>query len=191
MQFASALTRDAHARSANTLGSLSRLRGRAGVGERLAPVFVAAPTLTLPRKRGREKSAARSRGRVCERRSRSTQDSIRIRLLNLTLRRKIGQIRRCKTVELRRRFCPFATMTGSPISAAGRRTRWRRSISPANAGFPTRNSTRGFRASPRICATRSGLRAATGSRWRCSGICSPCDPLRYFPIKWPGRTNQD
>ena len=43
-----------HAGAARVLRPLPRLRGRDGVGERLAPVFAATPTLTLPRKRGRE-----------------------------------------------------------------------------------------------------------------------------------------
>ena len=47
------MTGSNHADAARVLRPLSRLRGRDGVGERLAPVFVAAPTLALPRKRER------------------------------------------------------------------------------------------------------------------------------------------
>ena len=58
--------------------------------------------------------------------------------------------------------CRFVTTTGSRISAAARRTSSRSSISPANAASPTRNSTRAFRGSPRICAT--ALKVARGDR---------------------------
>ena len=55
-------------------------------------------------------------------------------------------------------FCQFATMTGSRISAAAHRTRWRSSTSPAGDASPTRNSTPAFPGSPRICARALGIK---------------------------------
>ena len=59
---------------------------------------------------------------------------------------------------VRRKPCPSATTTGSPISAAAPPTSRRWSISPASALSPTRSSTPGFRALPRICADRLGIK---------------------------------
>jgi hypothetical protein len=53
------LTIEYETADARSLCPLSRLRGRDGVGEGLAPAFVAVPTLTLPRKREREEHRLR------------------------------------------------------------------------------------------------------------------------------------